>query len=317
MKTTITSLIAFLIQLTAFGQEFEFDIHNKHLKDLLKVEESLGSEPVPNTAKHISEKGIAQPVKFLRKQSVIPDLISQYFFYEKDSSIAKILYEWDVYNFDEKDNNKQPAKVQKALIKKYNAIEKEMTAKFGEGSEEGSLIDLDQINDREGLTKRNTWKPNDSTEIEMYTSISNFYEKKGRMTINPTHRIRLYIRNTANKRDNLLKLDEGKIQAFNQVTISFLTALRQEKYEESKLFLSDLIVEQVNIEQLKALRENVDFEKEIQPFFNGIQIGPNGDTFSLIQYKYASDTSTPPKEMIKVVFDSNEKILGIQPFKFR
>jgi len=44
-------------------------------------------------------------------------------------------------------------------------------------------------------------------------------------------------------------------------------------------------------------------------------MGLNGNMYVLIQYKYSDDSSNPPKEFIKLIFDDSDKILGIQPMK--
>ena len=39
--------------------------------------------------------------------------------------------------------------------------------------------------------------------------------------------------------------------------------------------------------------------------------------FTLLHYKYSDDSSNPPNEMIKLIFDDKDKVVGIQPIKLQ
>ena len=39
--------------------------------------------------------------------------------------------------------------------------------------------------------------------------------------------------------------------------------------------------------------------------------------FTLLQYKYSDDSFNPPNEMIKLIFDEKDKVVGIQPIKMQ
>ena len=122
----ILTLGFLLIGIVVFGQEFEFDIHNISLSEYLKMEQDLGSEQIPNIRNHVSFDGNAQPIKFKRKQKIISDLVAYYYFKKKDSTMSHILYEWDesLLTLKSNTNDKISRKYQKALIKKYNDLEK-------------------------------------------------------------------------------------------------------------------------------------------------------------------------------------------------
>jgi hypothetical protein len=182
-----------LIGITVFGQDFGFDIHNTTLNGYIQMEENLESERVPTTSNHVSFSGDAQPIKFQRKEKIIPDLITYLHFKAKDSTMSKVLYEWDVRHFG-KEGEKQSKKFQKKLIRKFKKLEKQITKLYGKPKSKGDLSELKQANQNGGLKKNCKWYPDNKTEIEMYTVVSNYYEKKGMITIKPTHRIRLYIK---------------------------------------------------------------------------------------------------------------------------
>ena len=308
-------LIAFLfISFSAVGQEFNFDIHKMSLPEYVEMEEKLGSQRIPTSSNHVSFSGNAQPIKFLREEKNIPDLTAYYFFKKADSTMSYILYEWDVYNFEKQSNNQKSLEFQKALINKYKSLEDLITSKYGEANTiEGDLSNLQHISDRDGLKKKNIWIPNDSTGIEMYTAISNFHEKTGMVTRNPTHRIRLYIRNTKKEEPVKPKLNLGRLDSLQGVTMSFLGALKRNEIQQSKKYLSPLIIDQVTDEQLTMLSKSMDLDKELELFQSGVQVGLDGRVFTILQYKYKADPLNPSKEMVKLVFDEENKVLGIQP----
>jgi len=191
MKKLIFRIL--FISVSAFGQKFNFDIHNTSLSEYIRLEENLRSERIPTTSNHISFTGDAQPIQFLRKEKIIPDLIAYYFFKAKDSTMSYILYEWDVYNFEKQDNNQKSKEFEQALIKKYKSLKNEITLQFGQPKTKNNYSNIASKNPKNLFEENSIWNPNDSTKIELYTTVSNFYEKKGVVTINPVHRIRLYI----------------------------------------------------------------------------------------------------------------------------
>lgn len=314
MKIKLTIGVIFL-SISAFGQNFLFNIHDKNISEIRQNENSLGSEKIPNESYYSMSE--IQPISFRRKEKNIPDLVVQYG-YKKDSTLTEILYEWDVYNFDKKDNNKQSLKLQKALIKKYQSIKNNISSKYGASIEdEGDLAKTELINDKGGLKKSDLWKPNDSTEIKMYTVLSNYYEKKGMVTRNPTHKIRLYIKNTKKEESKIPILDEKKLDTLNLISKEFIQILSTNDIAKSKEFLSEIIIEQVTNEQMNSLMQNIDFDRSLILFYSGVQVGLDGSAFTLLQYKYSDDISNPPKEIIKIIFDNKNKIVGIQPVKLQ
>lgn len=316
MKYIIIGIL--LISTSVFGQEFNFDIHNTSLAEYLKMEKSLGSEQIPTTSNHVSFSGEAQPIKYLRKEKVIPDLTAFYFFKKADSTISYVLYEWDIYNFEKQDNNQKSEKFQKALISKYKGLKSDISKNFGQPKVKKNYSNISRLDSINTFVESSTWKPNDSTEIEMYATVSNYYEKRGASTINPVHRIRLYIRNQAKEKEKEIpKLDEKKLAELEKIKTDFFTALKAKDLPKSKEFLSDLIIEKVTDEQINMLIENIDFDKQTELIYSGVQMGLDGSMFTLLQYKYSDDNSSPPSEMIKLIFDDKDKVVGIQPIKMQ
>ncbi len=305
-----------LLSFSIFCQNLEYNIHGNTISDFMKIEDSIGSERLPATSNHVSFRLIAQPIKYIRKEKHIPDLISYYFFLAQDSTMVYILHEWDVSNFNKNKtlDNKQSPKSQKALIEKFKELEKEINLIYGKGITEGGLADIKQANLKGGLDKRIVWKPNDSTVIEMYTTISNYYETKGMVTIKPTHRIRLYINKISRKEKKLPEISEKRIDSLNTESLIFLKLFKEEKYEEIKSNLSDLITDPVHNEQLKSLRDKFDMERNFELFSYEINMGENGAVFVTLEYKYVNDNKRPPSKLIQLTFDSYNKIVGIHEF---
>jgi hypothetical protein len=198
MQQLTTIVICLLLTYFATGQNLQLDIHTKKLIDFIKLEDSLGSEKIKSESEYMSESGVAQPEIFKRKETKVADMLSYYFYYEKDSSIDYILYEWDESNFTGYKENSKKSEVEVAnFIEKYNQIYSEIANRFGKSQSEGDISNISLV--QEGMTRKDNWKPNNNTEIELYTTLSSKYEKKGPFTVNPTYRIRLYVR-SAEKR---------------------------------------------------------------------------------------------------------------------
>jgi len=317
LRTTFT-LGFLLIGITVFGQDFGLDIHNISLNEYLQMEENLKSERIPTTSNHVSFSGDAQPIKFKRTEKKIADLITYYYFKEKDSTMSSVLYEWDVSNFEKKDNNQKPKKYQKAFISKYKELKERISIEFGEPKTKRNYSNISRLDSINTFVESSTWKPNDSTEIEMYATVSNYYEKKGAMTINPVHRIRLYIKNQSKEKEKEIpKLDEKKLSELENIKNDFFKVLKSKDLTKSKEYLSDIIKEKVTDEQLNLLIDNIDFERKTELIYSGIQMGFDGSMFTLLQYKYSDDSLSPPSEMIKLIFDEKDKVVGIQPIKLQ
>ena len=314
MKKLIIGVL--FISTSVFGQELNFDIHNTSLDEYLKMEERLGSERIPTTSNHVSFGGNAQPIKYLRKEKVIPDLTAFYFFKKTDSTMSYVLYEWDVSNFEKQNNNQKSEKFQNALIAKYKGLKKDISNDFGQPEVKKNYSNISRLDSINTFVESSTWKPNDSTEIEMYATVSNYYEKKGAITINPVHRIRLYIRNQSKEKE-IPKLDEKRLAELAKIKHDLFNALKARDLPKSKEFLSDLILEKVTDEQINMLIDSINFEKQTELIYSGVQMGFNGDMYTLLQYKYSDESSNPPNEMIKLIFDDKDKIVGIQPIKLQ
>ena len=306
-----------LTSTNVYSQEYEFDIHGRKISDFVSAEAKLGSTHNKDIANHLLPAAIAQPIVFIRKQGIISDLEVQYFYFKKDSTIHYILYEWD----DSRDrklqhNQPKPESYQRALIEKYNSITRMIEARYGESKSEGVLDDLSKTHKKDGgLKKKDIWSPNDSTEIETYIVISNYYKKQGSIIYSPTHRIRMYVRTNKGLDESTSKVSTPKTDSLDGVAQKLFHSLSVEDFASSKEYLSELIINKITNEQLDSLSNSFDFKRKLGLFLNGFQMRLDGSRFSVLQYKYLDDTNTPPKELLKIMFDDKGKVVGIQPMR--
>ena len=261
----------------------------------------------------MSNQPLAQPVLFKRTQANLPDLVISYFYFESDSSISSIFYEWDDKTVNGQNPNKTPKEIS-AFIDLYTKLYDQVYTIFGESKSTGDLKDLSKIATGD-FEKIDSWDPNDSTQVYMYINLSGKYEKRGNVTINPTYRIRLEITNQKKGNNAPGKPDDKKIKELDAVFRNFLSELKNKNYDKVKLTLSDQIVKNVTTDQLELLRQNIKLNDDLVMFMFGLQIGLDGTNYIKLQYKYKSEDSMPPKELINVTFDDKNKILGLQPTK--
>lgn len=293
-------------------QPIELDIHNKKVDYFINLEKKIGSEKFNTEQEYINEGQVAQPEIFKRKEQNRPDLLVYYTYFKKDSTISEILYEWDVHNFDKKDNLQMPITFEKALIAKYNEIVNDVSKRYGKSQQTGSLNNLNSINESRGLNRTDTWEPNDSLKIYAYITVSNYYKKDQFITINPTHKIRVYVNNL--KPEKPQSLDSTQIKTLDATFNNLLQLLSTENFEEAKKAFSPIIIETVTNDILKQVKQNIKFDKKLELFMNGFQFLQDGNSYPMLQYRY-SDSTTPPKEYIMVLFDNDNKILTLQPMK--
>jgi hypothetical protein len=318
-KHKMNSLIKFFllfIPIGILGQEINFNLHKTSLNECIQIENLLKSKRLSNTSKYYSGKGIAQPIRFEREEKIIPNCIVSYKFFEKDSLLSEIEYEWDIYNFEQQDNNKKSKEFEDELIIKYQNLKDFISKEFGQPKTKNNYSNLAQYKQENFFEENSNWNPNDSTEIELYITVSNFYEKRGAITINPDHKIRLYIKKNKNI-NQIPQLDKEKINVLDKLSLDFFKTLKSNNLSNTKDFLDEMIKESLNDEIMNQLNQTIDFSKEMELVYSGVQMSFDGNYYILLQYKYAEDKSSPPNEMIKIIFDNNNKVVGLQPLKIK
>lgn len=215
------------------------DIQGKKLKDFIQLENRLGNKIFKTDEEYVSVKPVLEPVIFERKEKEIPNLLVFYNGYRKDSAIAEILYEWDVYNFDKGENVKKPLSFNKAMIKKYQELISEVSKKHGKSLHRGSLDDLNLLNLNEGIHRSDEWKINNHITISAYIDLSERYEQQGMMATTPTHRIRLSV--TDERVDEANALSQEKISLYNINFLEFLEKLKISDFAGARMSLAERI----------------------------------------------------------------------------
>ncbi len=262
------------------------------------------SELLKDGSDYISEEGVGQPIIYKRKQVNLPDLSVYYFPIKKDSTISYILYEWQ-----DKESQSKPLNELKPYLLKYNELLNEITARYGKSKGEGSLDDLSLI-EPDGLRRTDNWA-NDTTDIEMYIVLSNKHLVQGNMSITPTHTIRLYIRNPTPKKA-IETLSQQKINKLDSLVKLFLADICSGKLNDSRQYLGVDVATQVKDEQLNSLKQAIKDDKwELNT--SGIQSTLTGKSYINLRYARKDDTNKPPLQWLSILFDEDDKIVGLQP----
>ena len=313
-KIIITFLTASLFWNVGISQNLniELNLQNKKIDYYRNIEEKLGSKKYNTGQTYISDKAVAQPEIYLRKEKFLPDLLVYYTFFNADSAISEIRYEWDVYNFDKSDNNIKSSDFENKLIERYKQIVAFISSAYGESKEEGNLDDLSNINTPHGLRRSDVWQPNDSLKIYSYTTISNYYKKGNSFTINPTHRIRLYVYNLKGENQGTVNF-LPKLNMYEQQFNLLLTLLSDNKFGEAKRLFPKKAEKSLNDDILNKLKSILVTNDKFELFMSGMQMAEDGKMYPMLQYKESSDTNTPPKKLIIVLFDNENKIIGLKP----
>ena len=102
------------------------------------------------------------------------------------------------------------------------------------------------------------------------------------------------------------------------MNVGFCERIGIKKHSRCKTVLVRfLIKEQVTAEQIDLLSAEIDFDRETELVYSGIQMGLDGSAFTILQFKYSDDKDSPPKEIVKVIFDEDNLIVGVQPMKMQ
>ena len=186
-------LFFFSVFAVCTGNAQKFDTNSHKLQFFTNLEQTLKSKKFITQTEYISSPGIAQPVIYRRKETLLPDLLCYYFYYIRDSSIAYVLYEWDEQNFSKQEPSIKSDKEIKSFISKYNNIYSDIISKFGQSITGGDKLIVSAV--KKGITKIDNWKLENGTKIQLYITLSSLKEKNLDFETTPTYRIRLYIYN--------------------------------------------------------------------------------------------------------------------------
>ena len=109
------------------------------------------------------------------------------------------------------------------------------------------------------------------------------------------------------------ELPKEKTEKYDKQFQNFIMALKNKDKTKVTTLLSEKVKITVNDESLKQLSGGINFDRKIEVYKSGIQTFSNGENLPSLQYKFASDNSNPPKDILTVFFEENGKISGIKP----
>ncbi len=313
---TVGIIINFLVSSVGISQLIETDIVDKKLSYFISQEDKLGSKIFVNSANHISGKGIAQPVIYEREEENLPNLLVYYFYYESDSTIDYILYEWDEINFIGYDSAKVKSREElNFYVERFKILKKGFVSKFGESEGWGS-IDEEKI-ESGSFVRSDEWNRQEKTNLDLSISITN-HVKEDRFSMHPYHRIRLYVKNPPKRESSSLPAISDSLLTESKLLLDLLLEnLKNEKIEKIREFFSETVNNQISEEQIKALRREINFDKKLNLFYYGYQANLNMDYFLVLFYNYDMNTGSEIKEGVKLILDVNNEVVGLQTFKMQ
>ena len=117
------------------------------------------------------------------------------------------------------------------------------------------------------------------------------------------------------KTETPLDLNKKQIDLYNGKFLQFITALKSSDRKGMEALLSDKAKQVVTDKVFTKLSTDINTSKKLMIVKTGYKPLIDGNSYPMIQYKYADDKSADPKEVITAVFENSGKILGIKPFK--
>lgn len=108
-------------------------------------------------------------------------------------------------------------------------------------------------------------------------------------------------------------IPKDKIDFYNQSFSKFVAALKSGNQAEVSTMISEKVKSMVNENVIKQLSGGISFERQTEVYQSGYQKLLDNQTYPAIQYKYADDKTSPPRDVITVIFENDGKILGVKP----
>ena len=211
-------------------------------------------------------------------------------------------------NYITLENNNQKSKhFQEKIKEKYTKLRNNLTKEF----KSDAVVDSNYSNiarfDPEIFERSSIWQPNESTSIELYVTISNFYQKKGKSTINPVHRIRLYIRNKESS-----PLNSKRLNDLNSRSKRFFHAMENGKFEISRELLVKYSRSEATDEMFKDIFEHIGSINDFELSKSEIITGPDGNQYTILNYTISKNRDKCSTENFKVCFNKENEIVSIR-----
>lgn len=117
------------------------------------------------------------------------------------------------------------------------------------------------------------------------------------------------------KSDTPLDLTKKQIELYNGNFSKFIIALKSSDRKTMEALLSDNAKKVVTEAVYEKLSADINSNRKMEIIKTAYKPLMDGNTYPMIQYKYADDKAPEPNEVITAVFENDGKILGIKPFK--
>lgn len=296
-------LIGYTFQINA--QEISTEVHGKKAINFINNEPKLGGKVFQKSGDMIIGSGMADPLTYRRPERGVPDLLVTYNFGQKDSLMNSIEYEWNPEYFESEPKVQSP-ELQKALIKKYDSLVAMLNERLGKGMQKGDLSDLSKVSQSDGLSRSDSWKPNDTTYVSLYTMLRNGGEVRGYKK-QPTYLIRL---NISKVKKTAPELSDDAVDAAEKNYNAFIVELRAGNLEGARKYLSEQIrnlMTETIFNEIKGAVKPDAFKQYYRTLTN-----IKGANFLTIQFSYVNE-GEEPTQVMNVLFDPAHLVIGIQP----
>lgn len=108
-------------------------------------------------------------------------------------------------------------------------------------------------------------------------------------------------------------LPKDRVEAYNQSFFDLVTALKKSDKNQASRLISDQLKADNSDLLVQNLSGGISFERKMKIYQTGnIEIG--SVMYPAVQYKYESDLSVSPTDIITVVFQNDGKIKKIIPY---
>lgn len=118
----------------------------------------------------------------------------------------------------------------------------------------------------------------------------------------------------ANKKESHIEVSKEKITLYSEKYFAFIKALKTPMDRKAiDDLISEKVKELVTDKVLGKLSEGIQLDRKMEVFKSDHQTLMDGISYPMIQYKYADDKSSVPKDLINVLFEEDGKIIGVKP----
>ncbi|WP_144283787.1 hypothetical protein [Chryseobacterium echinoideorum] len=111
-------------------------------------------------------------------------------------------------------------------------------------------------------------------------------------------------------------LPKDRVEVYNQSFFDLVSALKKSDKSQVSRLISDQLKTEDSDLLIHNLSGGISFERKMKIHQTG-NIETDGVMYPAVQYKYESDPSVSPKDLITVIFQNDGKILKIIPYYSR